>query len=62
MDDGENGKSEQPQKHEGRGKLWQSLGKSMPIVWVVIVVLLFAVLILYWAYDKIVGIDNVKLG
>ena len=25
-------------------------------------ILLFAVLILYWAYDKIVGIDNVKLG
>jgi len=48
MDDGENGKSEQPQKHEGRGKLWQSLGKSMPIVWVVIVVLLFAVLTTWW--------------
>ena len=25
-------------------------------------ILLLAVLILYWAYDKIVGIDNVKLG
>ena len=25
-------------------------------------ILLVAVLILYWAYDKIVGIDNVKLG
>ena len=25
-------------------------------------ILLAAVLILYWAYDKIVGIDNVKLG
>ncbi len=25
-------------------------------------ILLFAVLILYWTYDKIVGIDNVKLG
>ena len=25
-------------------------------------ILLFAVLILYWAYDRIVGIDNVKLG
>jgi putative spermidine/putrescine transport system permease protein len=25
-------------------------------------ILLFAVLILYWAYDKLVGIDNVKLG
>lgn len=25
-------------------------------------ILLFAVLVLYWAYDKIVGIDNVKLG
>ena len=25
-------------------------------------ILLFAVLLLYWTYDKIVGIDNVKLG
>ncbi|GIX14698.1 MAG: hypothetical protein KatS3mg118_2657 [Paracoccaceae bacterium] len=25
-------------------------------------ILLFAVLILYWTYDRIVGIDNVKLG
>ena len=25
-------------------------------------ILLIAVLILYWTYDKIVGIDNVKLG
>jgi len=25
-------------------------------------ILLVAVLILYWAYDKMVGIDNVKLG
>ena len=25
-------------------------------------ILLFAVLVLYWTYDKIVGIDNVKLG
>ncbi|MBM9593367.1 ABC transporter permease [Roseitranquillus sediminis] len=25
-------------------------------------ILLFAVLILYWAYDRMVGIDNVKLG
>ena len=25
-------------------------------------ILLAAVMILYWAYDKIVGIDNVKLG
>ena len=25
-------------------------------------ILLVAVLILYWTYDKIVGIDNVKLG
>ena len=25
-------------------------------------ILLVVVLILYWAYDKIVGIDNVKLG
>ena len=25
-------------------------------------ILLAAVLLLYWAYDKIVGIDNVKLG
>jgi len=25
-------------------------------------ILLIAVLTLYWAYDKIVGIDNVKLG
>lgn len=44
MDNSENGKSEQSQKPEGRGKLWQSLGKSMPIAWVVIAVLLFAVL------------------
>ena len=25
-------------------------------------ILLIVVLLLYWAYDKIVGIDNVKLG
>jgi putative spermidine/putrescine transport system permease protein len=25
-------------------------------------VLLGAILILYWVYDKIVGIDNMKLG
>ncbi|MGA0430333.1 MAG: hypothetical protein ACO3NF_15140, partial [Paracoccaceae bacterium] len=25
-------------------------------------ILLLAVLVLYWTYDKIVGIDNVKLG
>jgi len=25
-------------------------------------ILLVVVLVLYWAYDKIVGIDNVKLG
>jgi putative spermidine/putrescine transport system permease protein len=25
-------------------------------------ILLAVVLVLYWAYDKIVGIDNVKLG
>jgi putative spermidine/putrescine transport system permease protein len=25
-------------------------------------ILLVAVLVLYWAYDKMVGIDNVKLG
>jgi len=25
-------------------------------------ILLAAVLVLYWAYDRIVGIDNVKLG
>ena len=25
-------------------------------------ILLVVVLILYWVYDKIVGIDNVKLG
>lgn len=25
-------------------------------------ILLLAVLVLYWVYDKVVGIDNVKLG
>jgi len=26
------------------------------------VILLSAILILYWVYDKIVGIDNMRLG